>query len=55
MSLKQWYEAIDAAKSVEHLEEIRIAIFGKKGELAVQFALCLERSVAYTNIESREI
>ena len=36
--MKQWYEAIDAAKSVEHLEEIRIAIFGKKGELAVQFA-----------------
>jgi phenylalanyl-tRNA synthetase alpha chain len=36
--LKEWYDAIDNAKSVEKLEEIRLAVFGKKGILADQFA-----------------
>ena len=36
--LKAWYEAIETAQSVERLEEIRIAVFGKKGELAAAFA-----------------
>ncbi len=36
--MQTWYDAINAAESVERLEEIRIAVFGKKGELAAQFA-----------------
>ncbi|MDA3945328.1 MAG: phenylalanine--tRNA ligase subunit alpha, partial [Helicobacteraceae bacterium] len=36
--MTQWYEKIEAADSVEILEEIRIAIFGKKGVLAAEFA-----------------
>ncbi len=36
--MTQWYEKIEAADSVEVLEEIRIAVFGKKGVLAAEFA-----------------
>jgi phenylalanyl-tRNA synthetase alpha chain len=36
--LKEWYDKIKQAQSVENLEEIRIAIFGKKGILAAEFA-----------------
>jgi len=36
--LKEWYNAIDNAETVERLEEIRIAVFGKKGVLAAEFA-----------------
>ena len=36
--LKEWYEKIKEAKSVESLEDIRISVFGKKGILAVEFA-----------------
>ncbi|MBN2894968.1 MAG: phenylalanine--tRNA ligase subunit alpha [Campylobacterales bacterium] len=36
--MKTWYEAIESAQNVERIEEIRIAIFGKKGELAEAFA-----------------
>jgi phenylalanyl-tRNA synthetase alpha chain len=36
--LKEWYDAIKEAPSVEKLEEIRISVFGKKGILAEQFA-----------------
>jgi len=36
--LKQWYDALEAADSVEILEELRISIFGKKGVLAAEFA-----------------
>ena len=36
--LKEWYDAIKEAQSVEKLEEIRISVFGKKGILAEQFA-----------------
>jgi len=36
--LKEWYDAINDAQSVDRLEEIRISVFGKKGVLAEQFA-----------------
>ncbi len=36
--LKEWYDAIEEAQSVERLEEIRISVFGKKGILAEGFA-----------------
>jgi len=36
--LKEWYEKIKEAQSVEALEEIRISVFGKKGVLATEFA-----------------
>jgi phenylalanyl-tRNA synthetase alpha chain len=36
--LKEWYEKIKEAQSVETLEEIRISVFGKKGILAAEFA-----------------
>ena len=36
--LKEWYDAIKEAQSVEQIEEIRIAVFGKKGVLAAEFA-----------------
>lgn len=36
--LKEWYDKIEEAKSVESLEEIRISVFGKKGILAEEFA-----------------
>ncbi len=36
--MKQWYDAIKSAPSVEKLEEIRISVFGKKGVLAGEFA-----------------
>ncbi|MDY0116649.1 MAG: phenylalanine--tRNA ligase subunit alpha [Sulfurimonadaceae bacterium] len=36
--MKEWYNAINQAQNVERLEEIRIAVFGKKGILAEQFA-----------------
>jgi phenylalanyl-tRNA synthetase alpha chain len=36
--LKEWYNKINEAQSVEALEEIRIAVFGKKGVLAAEFA-----------------
>ncbi len=36
--MKEWYEKIKEAQSVETLEEIRISVFGKKGILAAEFA-----------------
>ena len=36
--MKEWYENIKNAKSVNEIEEIRVAIFGKKGILASEFA-----------------
>jgi len=36
--LKEWYDKIKEAKSVESLEDIRISVFGKKGILAAEFA-----------------
>jgi len=38
IALKQWYDAIKKAQSVEELEGIRISVFGKKGVLAGEFA-----------------
>ncbi len=35
--MKEWYDKINDAKDVETLEEIRIAVFGKKGVLASEF------------------
>ena len=35
--MKEWYDAIQKAQSVERLEEIRISVFGKKGVLAAEF------------------
>ena len=36
--LKEWYDKIKEAQSVENLEDIRISVFGKKGVLAAEFA-----------------
>ncbi|QOP42363.1 phenylalanine--tRNA ligase subunit alpha [Sulfurimonas marina] len=36
--MKEWYDKINEAQNVESLEEIRIAVFGKKGVLAAEFA-----------------
>jgi len=36
--LKEWYDKIQNAKNTAEIEEIRIAIFGKKGILAAEFA-----------------
>jgi phenylalanyl-tRNA synthetase alpha chain len=36
--LKEWYKKIAAAADMEELENIRIAVFGKKGVLAAEFA-----------------
>lgn len=36
--LKEWYDKIKEAQSVESIEEIRISVFGKKGVLAAEFA-----------------
>ena len=36
--LKEWYDKIKEAQSVEVLEEIRLSVFGKKGVLAAEFA-----------------
>ena len=36
--MKEWYDAIKAAQSVETLEDIRISVFGKKGVLTDAFA-----------------
>ncbi|WP_456450456.1 phenylalanine--tRNA ligase subunit alpha [Hydrogenimonas sp.] len=36
--MEDWIDKIDGADSLEALEEIRIALFGKKGELAKAFA-----------------
>ena len=36
--MQEWYDAIASAVDVEKLEEIRIAVFGKKGMLAAEFA-----------------
>jgi len=36
--LKEWYDEIQKAQSVEKLEDIRISVFGKKGVLAAEFA-----------------
>ncbi len=36
--MKEWYDAIKQAQSVDKLEEIRISVFGKKGVLADEFA-----------------
>jgi len=36
--LKEWYDKITEAQSVETLEDIRISVFGKKGILAAEFA-----------------
>ena len=36
--MKEWYDKINEADSVDALEEIRVAIFGKKGVLAAEFA-----------------
>jgi len=36
--LKEWYDKIPAATSLDDLEAIRIAVFGKKGVLSAEFA-----------------
>ena len=36
--MKEWYDAIKTAQSVDRLEDIRISVFGKKGVLADAFA-----------------
>ena len=36
--LKEWYDKIKEAQTVESLEDIRISVFGKKGILAAEFA-----------------
>ncbi|MEK6659084.1 MAG: phenylalanine--tRNA ligase subunit alpha, partial [Campylobacterota bacterium] len=36
--MKDWYDAIKDAQSVDKIEEIRIAVFGKKGVLVAEFA-----------------
>ena len=36
--MKEWYDEIQKAQSVEKLEDIRISVFGKKGVLAAEFA-----------------
>ena len=36
--MKEWYDKITEAQSVDALEDIRIAVFGKKGVLAAEFA-----------------
>ena len=36
--LKDWYDAIKEAQSVDKIEEIRISVFGKKGVLVAEFA-----------------
>ncbi len=36
--MKAWYDKIDAVERVSDLEAIRIAVFGKKGVLAAEFA-----------------
>ncbi len=36
--MKEWYDKINEAQNVDSLEEIRIAVFGKKGILAAEFA-----------------
>ena len=36
--MKEWYDKIKKAQSVEDIEEIRISVFGKKGVLAQEFA-----------------
>ena len=36
--MKEWYDKIQSASDVQALEEIRIALFGKKGVLAAEFA-----------------
>jgi len=36
--LKEWYDKINEAQSVETLEEIRVSVFGKKGVFATEFA-----------------
>lgn len=35
--MKEWYDKINEAKDVQSLEDIRIAVFGKKGVLAAEF------------------
>jgi phenylalanyl-tRNA synthetase alpha chain len=36
--VKEWYDLINKAESIDKLEEIRISVFGKKGILASEFA-----------------
>ena len=36
--MKEWYDKIAHASSVDEIEEIRVAVFGKKGILASEFA-----------------
>ncbi|MDO9266022.1 MAG: phenylalanine--tRNA ligase subunit alpha [Sulfurimonas sp.] len=36
--MKEWYDEIKVAQSVDRIEEIRISVFGKKGVLAAEFA-----------------
>lgn len=36
--MQEWYSAIEQANSVQQIEEIRIAIFGKKGVMNAEFA-----------------
>ncbi len=36
--MKEWYDKINEAQSVETLEDIRVSVFGKKGVFATEFA-----------------
>ena len=36
--MKYWYDKIKEPQSVETLEEILVSLFGKKGDLATEFA-----------------
>ena len=36
--MEEWYNAIKCAESIDKIEEIRIAIFGKKGIMNAEFA-----------------
>ncbi|DAB38988.1 MAG TPA: phenylalanine--tRNA ligase subunit alpha, partial [Sulfuricurvum kujiense] len=35
--LQEWYDAIKSADSIDKIEEIRIAVFGKKGIMNAEF------------------
>ena len=36
--MQEWYDAIKSADTIDKIEEIRIAIFGKKGIMNAEFA-----------------
>ncbi len=53
--MQEWYDAIKSADSIDKIEEIRIAVFGKKGIMNAEFARMKDIPDAEKGIFAKEL